>query len=128
MSGQQGTTGALAEISRGLVRLHSEYYGKGPTKADVFMVDDTLVCVLEGGFTPVERTLIEQGRGETVDDVRLTFQKLMAPEFMRLVEEATGRSVIAFMTQAHHDPDLAVEVFVLDAGESVTGGAHRVLD
>ncbi|MGH2990510.1 MAG: DUF2294 domain-containing protein [Solirubrobacterales bacterium] len=102
--------------------------GKGPTKAKVFIVDDTLVCILEGGFTPVERTLIEQGRGDTVHEVRLNFQKLMEPEFTRLVEETTGRSVIAFMTQAHHDPDLAVEVFVLDAEEPVAGEYEVVLD
>jgi uncharacterized protein YbcI len=111
-----------------LVQLYSEYYGKGPTRAKVFVVDDTVVSILEGGFTTVERTLIEQGRADTVHEVRDSFQKLMEPQFTRLVEEATGRSVIAFMSETHHDPDLAIEVFVLDAAEPTTGEHEFVID
>jgi uncharacterized protein YbcI len=37
----------------------------------------------------------------------------MRPEFTKAVEEITGRTVIAFMSQVHLDPDLAAEIFVL---------------
>ena len=47
---------SLAQISTGLVQLHSRYYGKGPTKAKTHLVDDTVVSILRGGFTRVERT------------------------------------------------------------------------
>ena len=64
----------LTGISNALVRLHKEYYGKGPTKTKTFIVDDTVVCILRGGFTAVERTLVESGREQAVRDIRLAFQ------------------------------------------------------
>ena len=44
----------------------------------------------------------------------------MGPKFREAVEEATGRTVIAFMSQVCFDPDMAAEVFVLEpeAGEA----------
>jgi uncharacterized protein YbcI len=62
-----GTPGeVMARISTGLVRLHSRYYGKGPTKAKTHLVNDTVICILRGGFTTVERTLIDQGNSDAV--------------------------------------------------------------
>ena len=46
----------LARITSSLVSLHKEFYGRGPVKAKSFLVNDTVICVLEGGFTIVERT------------------------------------------------------------------------
>jgi uncharacterized protein YbcI len=105
----------LAEISTGLVQLHSRYYGKGPTKAKTHIFDDTVVCTLMGGFTTVEQTLIEAGEGESVYAMRRSFQQAMEEEFERVVEEATGRRVIAYMSAIHLNPAVAVEVFLLDA-------------
>jgi uncharacterized protein YbcI len=104
----------LARISTGLVQLHSRYYGKGPTKAKTHLVNDTVVSILRGGFTTVERTMIDQGRIEAVHEMRRTFQSVMEDEFRDLVEESTGRNVIAYMSQIHTNPDLAVEIFVLE--------------
>jgi uncharacterized protein YbcI len=104
----------LAQISTRLVQLHSRYYGKGPTKAKTHMVNDTVVSILRGGFTTVERTLLDTGQIESVYDMRRSFQKAMEDEFRRVVEDATGRKVIAYMSQIHVDPDLAVELFVLE--------------
>jgi uncharacterized protein YbcI len=109
-------TGFLADISRGLVTLHREYYGKGPTKAKTYMVNDTVVCLLHGGFTIVERTLIDDGNAEAVHEIRLSFQKAMEDRFKRVVEEATGRRVVAYLSQIHNDPDIVVELFVLESG------------
>jgi uncharacterized protein YbcI len=111
----------LASISTGLVQLHSQYYGKGPTKAKTYLVDDTVICLLRGGFTTVERTLIDQGNAEAVYGIRRSFQQAMEAQFTEIVEGATGRQVIAYMSQIHEDPDIACEVFVLEpAGERVT--------
>jgi uncharacterized protein YbcI len=107
----------LARISTDLVQLHSRFYGRGPTKAKTHLVDDTVFCVLGGGFTTVERTLLDTGEAESVFQMRLSFQQAMDREFRRIVEEATGRGVIAYMSSIHVDPDLAVELFVLEARE-----------
>jgi uncharacterized protein YbcI len=104
----------LARISTGLVQLHSRYYGKGPTKAKTHLVNDTVVAILRGGFTTVERTLIETGQTESVFQMRRSFQRAMEGDFRQVVEEATGRKTIAYMSSIHIDPDLAVEIFVLE--------------
>jgi uncharacterized protein YbcI len=109
----------LAQISTGLVQLHSRYYGKGPTKAKTHQVNDTIVAILRGGFTRVERTLIDTGEVESVYQMRRSFQQAMKDEFRTVVQEATGRKVIAYMSSIHIDPDLAVEVFVLEPLEDV---------
>lgn len=104
----------LAQISTGLVQLHSRYYGKGPTKAKTHMVNDTVISILRGGFTTVERTLIDQGNVDAVYDMRRSFQMVMEEQFTAVVEGATGRKVIAYMSQIHQDPDLAIEIFMLE--------------
>jgi uncharacterized protein YbcI len=115
---QTQTGEALAKISTGLVRLHSRYYGKGPTKAKTYLQEDTVVCILKGGFTTVERTLIDAGKPRAVHVVRRAFQDAMAQPFKAVVEEALGRRVVAYMSQVHHNPDLAVEFFQLEPEES----------
>jgi uncharacterized protein YbcI len=104
----------MASISTGLVRLHSRYYGKGPTKAKTYLVNDTVICILRGGFTTVERTLIDEGNVDAVYQIRRSFQQAMQVQFTTVVEGAMGRKVIAYMSQVHQDPDLAVEIFVLE--------------
>jgi uncharacterized protein YbcI len=114
----------LAQISTGLVQLHSRYYGKGPTKAKTHLLDDVVVCVLRGGFTTVERTLLDTGQEESVHQIRRSFQQAMDAEFRRVIEEATDRKVLAYMSSIHADPDLAVELFVLEPLESDSSDGH----
>src|SRR5262245_9079260 len=110
----------LAQISTGLVQLHSRYYGKGPTKAKTHMVNDTVVCILRGGFTTVERTLLDTGERESVYQMRRSFQQVMEKDFRQVVEDTTGRKVTAYMSSVHTEPDLAVELFVLEpTGERI---------
>jgi uncharacterized protein YbcI len=115
----------LAQISTRLVQLHSRYYGKGPTRAKTHLVDDTVICILRGGFTTVERTLLDTGQVESVYQMRRSFQQAMEAEFRRIVEEATDRKVIAYMSSIHVDPDLAVELFVLEPVEDGEGDEAR---
>jgi uncharacterized protein YbcI len=96
------------------VRLHSEYYGRGPTKAKSYLQDDVLCAVLSDIYTTVEKTLIDVGRGEHVRDTRHVFQLAMEKKFCQAVEEITGRRVRAFLSQTHIDPDVAVEIFLLE--------------
>jgi uncharacterized protein YbcI len=115
MEGVSNPTGGevLATISEGLVALHTRYYGKGPDAVKSYHVDDTVVCVLRGGYTTVERTLIESGRRDTVREMREGFQAAMTEQFTAVVERATGRHVEAYLSQVHMDPDIAVEIFLL---------------
>lgn len=116
----------LAQISTQLVQLHRRYYGKGPTMAKTYMVNDTVICILKGGFTTVERTLIDEGNVEAVYQVRRSFQTAMQKQFTNVVETATRRKVIAYMSQVHHDPDLAVELFVLEPIASQVVGEYEL--
>jgi uncharacterized protein YbcI len=81
------------------------------------MVNGTVVSILRGGFTTVERTLIDTGEIDSVYRMRRSFQQAMENEFRQVVEEATGRNVIAYMSSINVDPDLAVEIFVLEPAE-----------
>jgi uncharacterized protein YbcI len=104
----------LSGISTAIVGLYREHFGKGPTKAKTYALDDVVICVLRDGLTTVEKTLFERGRADTVREVRSAFQDAVADRFTSAIEKATGRRVTAFMSQAHVDPDLAIEVFFLD--------------
>jgi uncharacterized protein YbcI len=105
----------LAAVTNGIVKLFRDYYGRGPTKAKSYVLDDRiLVCVLEETMTKVEKTLVENGHGDKVREVRLTFQEAMADEFMQTVTATTGRTVIAYHSQLTLDPDIGFEFFVLE--------------
>jgi uncharacterized protein YbcI len=107
---------ALAEITNGIVRLLSEYYGRGPTRAKSYLLDDTfVVCVLRDTLTTVERTLADSGHGDQVRSVRLTFQEALADTFKAVVEQALGRRVVAYHSQLLIDADMAFELFVLES-------------
>ena len=105
----------LAAVTNGIVRLFREYYGRGPTKAKSYILDDRIVvCVLEETMTRVEQTLVQNGNGDKVRDVRLTFQEAMAEEFMGEVSRSMGREVLAYHSQLTIDPDIGFEFFVLE--------------
>ena len=110
---------ALADITNGIVRLFSEYYGRGPTRAKSYLLDDMyVVTVLRDTLTTVERTLAESGNGEQVRTVRLTFQEAMADSFKGVVEQALGRRVVSYHSQLLIDADMGFELFVLEGGET----------
>ncbi len=103
----------LSEISDGLVALLKDHYGKGPTQAKTYYQDDLVVCLLRGGYTRVEETLLAGGRGEDVIAQRIAFQDVMRKRFEAVIEHATGRRVVGFMSGNQQHPDLICEVFVL---------------
>jgi len=109
----------LAAISDGLVSLLKEYYGVGPTQAKTYYHDDLVVCVLRGGFTRVEKTLLAGGRGRAVIQQRMEFQEVMRQRFEAVVQGATGRPVIGFMSGNQQEPDMICEVFVLSPTDLV---------
>jgi uncharacterized protein YbcI len=92
------------------------------------------VCVLRGGFSRVEQTLLEGGRGAAVIQQRMEFQELMRERFEEVIERATGRAVIGFMSGHQQHPDMMCEVFILaptdllDAHEIAANGRPAPTD
>jgi hypothetical protein len=70
--------GLLADISNAMVGLKKEFYGKGPTKAKTYINDNYVFCVLQGGITRNEETLLAAGQEHLVREFRLKFQEAMA--------------------------------------------------
>ena len=116
---------ALGNISRRIVQLHKEFYGRGPTKAKTYISGDVVVVLMRGGFTRVEETLLEEGRGDSVISQRMDFQEVMVDRFKQVVEEETGRKVVAMMSGSHQHPDLLGEMFVLESTDILGDGAEQ---
>jgi uncharacterized protein YbcI len=119
---------AREAISREMVRLHSEYYGRGPTKTRTYIADDLVAVVLEETFTRAERTLVERGEKEAIQQIRRRFQQHMREEFTAVVEQATGRRVRAFLSETDLDADLSVEIFLLAEQRTDMSGFEKAGD
>jgi uncharacterized protein YbcI len=134
MASPDGTLkgGALnAAISNAVVRLFREDIGKGPTKARTIHSGKFVLCVLEDTMTKAEHSLATYGKEEYVLGMRRAFQDMMEDDLSAAVQTLTGRKVVAFMSANHVGPDLAAEVFVLDApvnGEVEGGGSTKALE
>jgi uncharacterized protein YbcI len=120
-TGSQGdrVQSPTAMISNDIVSLFKEYYGKGPDKAKTYIFDDLVVVLMRGGFTRAEETLLKAGRGDDVIRQRGAFQEVMRERFSEIIEEHTGRPVVAFMSGSHQHPDLISELFVLNTSDLV---------
>jgi uncharacterized protein YbcI len=109
--------GRLAEVSNAVVGVFSECYGRGPTKAKSYLVDDYLLVVLEDLLTTVEKTLVDNGKEDLVREVRLTFQEAVAERFTEAVENVLGRKVQTYHSQVTFHPPRGFEIFVLEPEE-----------
>jgi uncharacterized protein YbcI len=110
-----------AAVSNAVVRTLSEYTGRGPTKAHTYITGDLVAVVLRDTLTKGERSLVRDGRAEHVLETRKAYQMTMGPTLIAAVEEIVGRKVIAFMSDNHIDPDIAVESFVLESVSTADG-------
>jgi uncharacterized protein YbcI len=120
-----GSAGAFdsirAEISREMVRLYKELFGRGPTKARTeFAGPDIVICTLENTFTPAERSLAEMGEHQRLRDTRMYFQSATADKFREIVERLTGRKVRAFVSGLDAGVDICCEVFYLENDNTST--------
>jgi uncharacterized protein YbcI len=105
----------LAEISTTIVGILRDHYGRGPMRAKTYALDDIIVCVMRGsGFTPLEQTIMDSGEPERVIEMREDFQRVMAGRYKEAIEQLTGRKVLAFLSQAHVEPDITMEIFFVD--------------
>ena len=119
MNEQRAGNGPAAMISTSAVQLLHEYTGRGPTKTKTLINDNVVTVLLADTLTKGERTLVENGHADRVMAVRHDYQLVMRDDLVAVVERQLNRNVIAFMSQNHIDPDLAVEVFVLEPAEAV---------
>jgi uncharacterized protein YbcI len=114
-AGSQSHDGELAAaISNTVVAALARTTGRGPTKAKTTLGDNGVFVVLQDSLTRGEQVLAEAGEGQAVLDLRRRWQSVMRVDVSREIEQLTGRKVIGFMSDNHIDPDLAVEVFVLE--------------
>jgi uncharacterized protein YbcI len=112
--GDRSSLGEMrATISKEIVRLQAEYYGKGPTRTKTYIAEDLVVVVLEESFTRAEKTLAERGEKDAIEHIRRRFQQQMADAFTSVVEQATGRKVRVFLSETNVDHDVSVETFLL---------------
>jgi uncharacterized protein YbcI len=111
--GREGNSPAAA-IANLVVRLFSEYTGRGPTRARAYLHDDIVTVVLKETLTKAERSLANHGRSEQVLNMRLAFQQTMRDDLVQGVETILDRKVQAFLSANHLEPDIAVETFLLE--------------
>ena len=103
-----------AAISNAMVALKKQYYGRGPERAKTYINDDYVFCVLEGGLTRNEETLLAAGEEMLVRQYRLRFQEAVSGPMTGAIEEATGRRVLTYHSQIMFDPTRVFEIFVLE--------------
>ena len=119
MSSQDGRNRRSAQaISNAITKLQREHYGRGPDSVRTVVGYDHIICFLENTFMPVERTLIDAGENDAVRQTRLAFQRATEDRFKSTIEELTGRKVRAFLSQVSLNPDISVEVFVLERSDA----------
>jgi uncharacterized protein YbcI len=106
-----------AEISREMVRLYKEQFGRGPTKARTEFAGPNIVIVtLENSLTPAERKLVEMGEHQRLRDTRMYFQHATEAKFRETIERLLGRRVRAFISGIDTRADVSSEVFHLEGG------------
>jgi uncharacterized protein YbcI len=110
-----GTPGELsAALSNAIVALFAEYTGRGATQSRTYVHENLIVTVLHDSMTKGERSLVRDGKEEAVLAIRRSYQESMRAELIEIVERLTGRTVSAFMSSNHVNPDVAIESFVLE--------------
>jgi uncharacterized protein YbcI len=103
-----------AALANAMVGLKKHYYGRGPTAAKAWILDDYVFVALEGGLTRNEETLLADGKQDEVRRFRLSFQETVGATAMNAVAELTGRNVLTYHSQIVFDPARTFEIFVLE--------------
>jgi uncharacterized protein YbcI len=105
----------MVELSNAMVRLYKQLFGRGPTKARTsYAGPDLIVSTLENSLTPAERKMAAAGDHQRLRDLRTYFQCISEPEFVREVEQITGRKVRAFVSGTDTEHDVSAELFYLE--------------
>jgi len=110
-----------AEVSNAMVGLKKKFYGRGPNAAKTFINDNYVFCVLDGGLTQNEKTMLDAGEERLVRSYRLRFQEIMAEQTTEAVERITGRKVLTYHSQILFEPMVGIEIFVLEPSDCDAG-------
>jgi uncharacterized protein YbcI len=102
-------------IATRIVALLREHTGRGPTKAKAIISADLVVVTLADCLTTAERHVAAAGHSDLIARTREALHQGMEAEATAIVEGLTHRSVSAYLTAQHNDPDLAILVFYLAA-------------
>lgn len=122
------TDSVLAEISRQMVRIYKEQFGRGPTKARTdFAGPDVVICTLEESLTPAEQRLVELGEHQRLRDTRMYFQYVTEKEFCGVIEQILARRVRAFVSGIDTAKDVSSEVFYLEPRQEGAEGTKPPL-
>jgi uncharacterized protein YbcI len=104
----------LARISRAISHVYKLKLGRGPDRVHChYAGPDAITCFLEGTLTPLERLLSTVEEHERLRDIRLLVQDAVRPELCQMVEQVTGRTVLACMSGFDSRADVASENFQL---------------
>jgi len=103
-----------AALANAMVGMKKQYYGRGPTAAKAWLLDDYVFVAMEGGLTRNEETLLADGKEHLVRSYRLSFQETMTETTTAAVEEITGRKVLTYHSQIAFHPTRAFEIFLLE--------------
>jgi len=112
---EEGQGTLRQDIATTMVALYKQHYGAGPSRCRTYLHPELVIVVLGGGYSAAEQTLFEAGKWHEVRQARMSWQDSMQAKFVDAIEELSGRQVAAFMSANRQDPDLAVEMFVLEA-------------
>jgi uncharacterized protein YbcI len=105
----------LTRISNEMVHAQKKFFGKGPTSAKSYMLDDMLLIVMRGGFTTAERTMLEFGQQDLVRQFRQIFENEMTDRLQQMIQDLTGRKVLTYQSQILFEPDVVIEIFLFDS-------------
>ncbi len=105
----------LSRISNEIVAAQKRYFGRGPTQAKSYIIDDILLVVMRGGLTVAEQSMLEFGEKDMVREFRQPFENRMTGRLIEIVERLTERKVVTYQSQIMFDPHTVVEIFVFDS-------------
>src|SRR5215210_9139973 len=107
----QRTAGPLNAVSRALVALHKEQFGRGPTGVrSHFAGPDALICIFQDALLPAERAMVEMGEAQRVRESRLWFQVATSQRFIDAVEEIVERKVFSFASATDPERGTVMEI------------------
>ena len=107
----------LGALANDLVSLHKATCGRGPTEAVAHAGGETITCVLRGGLTKADKTLMQHGDVGVVINQRERLHHVMRADATSLVERHTRRKVATVLFACDPADEVEVLVFLLAADD-----------